>query len=71
MVRAWYMDASGADQRLPHWAAECEDVSLEELSKLGVEYWTVNVWCSYIHNLMVVSVRVKLAGWVRIDNQCA
>ena len=52
MVRAWYMDASGADQRLPHQAAECEDVSLEELSKLGVEYWTVNVWCSYIHNFM-------------------
>ena len=43
------MDASGADQRLPHRAAECKDVSLEELAELGVKHWAVSgflIWCT-------------------------
>ena len=41
MVRAWYMDNTGADQREPHRPADAADVSLEDLAKLGVLYWKV------------------------------
>lgn len=39
MVRAWFMDASEEDQRMPHRASESNDISLEYLDKLGVKYW--------------------------------
>jgi 1,2-dihydroxy-3-keto-5-methylthiopentene dioxygenase len=40
MVRAWYMDSdTNSDQRWEHQTEPPEFVSLEELKKLGVEYW--------------------------------
>lgn len=39
MVRAWYMDDSDEDQRLSHQRDPAEFVTLDELKKLGVEYW--------------------------------
>lgn len=40
MVRAWFMDKRDHDdQRLPHQTDPLEEVSLEQLEKLGVEYW--------------------------------
>ena len=41
MVRAWYMDTDGGDQRLEHRAKGASDVSLEQLKELGVLYWKV------------------------------
>ena len=38
MVRAWYFDSVPGDQREPH---KGEDVSLEELVRIGVLYWKV------------------------------
>ena len=38
MVRAWYFDSLPGDQREPH---KGEDVSLDELSGIGVLYWKV------------------------------
>jgi hypothetical protein len=42
MVGAWYMDASDADQRLPHQCEPNEPVSLEALKELGVNYWSLD-----------------------------
>mmetsp|Transcript_21577 Transcript_21577/g.50796 ORF Transcript_21577/g.50796 Transcript_21577/m.50796 type:complete len:196 (+) Transcript_21577:43-630(+) len=42
MVRAWKMDSSDADQRLPHKLEPCEYVSMDELAKLGVLYWKID-----------------------------
>ena len=42
MVRAWYMDSSPADQRMPHRLEGASDVSLQDLAKLGVHYWRVS-----------------------------
>lgn len=40
MVKAWYMDDRDQDdQRLPHKTDPLQEVSLDELKKLGVEYW--------------------------------
>lgn len=44
MVRAWYMDTDGGDQRLEHRAKDASDVSLEQLKKLGVLYWKVECY---------------------------
>ena len=49
MVRAWYFDALPGDQRKPH---KGEDVSLDELEKIGVLYWKV-------------SLRMRAWGWLR------
>ena len=47
MVRAWYFDSVPGDQREPH---KGEDVSLEELVKIGVLYWKVRpCMCGYVH----------------------
>ena len=51
MVRAWYLDKSDADQRLPHMTDPPRPVSLKELAeKTGVEYFQVDtdttVWNS-------------------------
>ena len=44
MVRAWYMDDSDEDQRLPHMTDPLRPVSLEELKeKTGMEYLKVIV----------------------------
>lgn len=42
MVRAWYMDTDGGDQRLEHRAKGASDVSLEQLKELGVLYWKLD-----------------------------
>lgn len=43
MVRAWYMDDdTNADQRLEHQTDPPKFVSLEQLKRLGVEYWRFN-----------------------------
>ena len=41
MVRAWFMDDSNEDQRLPHQQTPNKEVSLDTLRKLGVLYWKV------------------------------
>lgn len=42
MVRAWYMNDSSEDQRLPHHFSPPEYVGLKELHKeTGVEYFKV------------------------------
>lgn len=47
MVRAWYFDCLPGDQREPHRG---EDVSLEELVKIGVLYWKVATpLCGHVH----------------------
>lgn len=43
MVRAWYMDDSNEDQRLPHQTQPIQTVSFEQLQKIGVYYWNVPV----------------------------
>lgn len=50
MVSAWYLNppspsasASESDPRLPHKFQPNREVSLEELQKLGVEYFNVDV----------------------------
>ena len=43
MVRAWLMDNSPADQRLPHRLEGISDVSLQVLAELGVLYWKVRI----------------------------
>ncbi|XP_033727070.1 1,2-dihydroxy-3-keto-5-methylthiopentene dioxygenase-like [Pecten maximus] len=42
MVKAWCMDDSQEDQRLPHKRAGDSDVSLEQLKDIGVEYFNIN-----------------------------
>ena len=42
MVKAWFMDSSDKDQRLPHQLDPPEPVSLEDLENCGVLYWKVN-----------------------------
>ena len=42
MVKAWFMDSSDEDQRLPHQLDPPEPVSLEDLKNCGVLYWKVN-----------------------------
>lgn len=39
MVRAWFMDDSDQDQRLPHHQDPPKYVTLDYLMNLGVEYW--------------------------------
>lgn len=41
MVRAWYMDDSTTDQRETHMTQPPNFVSLDELKKIGVNYWQV------------------------------
>jgi len=41
MVRAWYMDDSTTDQREAHMTEPPNFVSLDELKKIGVNYWQV------------------------------
>ena len=41
MVKAWFMDSSDEDQRLPHQLDPPEPVSLEDLKNCGVLYWKV------------------------------
>ena len=41
MVKAWFMDSSEEDQRLPHQLDPPEPVSLEDLRNCGVLYWKV------------------------------
>ena len=43
MVQAWYMDESDSDQRLPHELEPSVPVSLEQLEKLGVLYFNIEV----------------------------
>lgn len=38
MVRAWYMDSSSDDQRLPHQLEPPEPVTIDELRKIGVDH---------------------------------
>jgi len=47
MVKAWFMDSSDTDQRLPHQLDPPEPVSLEDLKNCGVLYWKVNHRGSY------------------------
>ncbi|XP_031570315.1 1,2-dihydroxy-3-keto-5-methylthiopentene dioxygenase-like [Actinia tenebrosa] len=42
MVRAWYMDSSDEDQRLPHQLDPPQPVSLDQLKQLGVLYWKLD-----------------------------
>lgn len=42
MVKAWFMDSSEEDQRLPHQLDPPEPVSLDDLKNCGVLYWKVN-----------------------------
>lgn len=39
MVRAWFMDESADDQRLPHRLSGSVNISLDYLERLGVKYW--------------------------------
>lgn len=39
MVKAWFMDDSDLDQRLPHHVDPPEYVSLDMLKEIGVEHW--------------------------------
>lgn len=39
MVRAWFMDESEDDQRLPHRLSGSLEISLDYLEGLGVKYW--------------------------------
>jgi len=39
MVRSWFMDSSEDDPRLCHQLDPSEDVDLDYLEKLGVQYW--------------------------------
>ncbi|XP_069106159.1 uncharacterized protein [Argopecten irradians] len=41
MVKAWYMDDSNEDQRLPHQRPG-SDVTLDQLRDIGVEYFNIN-----------------------------
>ena len=41
MVKAWLMDSSNEDQRLPHQLDPPQPVSLEVLKNCGVLYWKV------------------------------
>lgn len=42
MVRAWYMDESGDDQRLEHHQTPPQFVPVDQLKELtGVQYWKV------------------------------
>lgn len=42
MVKAWFMDSSEEDQRLPHQLDPPKPVSLDDLKNCGVLYWKVN-----------------------------
>lgn len=42
MVKAWFMDSSEEDQRLPHELDPPKPVSLDDLRNCGVLYWKVN-----------------------------
>ena len=42
MVKAWFMDSSEEDQRLPHQLDPPEPLSLDDLKNCGVLYWKVN-----------------------------
>lgn len=42
MVRAWYMDDSTTDQRETHMTQPPNFVSLDELKKIGVNYWQID-----------------------------
>ena len=42
MVKAWFMDSSDEDQRLPHQLDPPQPVSLEDLENCGVLYWKVS-----------------------------
>ena len=42
MVKAWFMDSSDEDQRLPHQLDPPQPVSLEDLENCGVLYWQVS-----------------------------
>lgn len=41
MVAAWYYNDDGEDQRLTHQFTPNQEVSIEELAALGVDYWNV------------------------------
>ena len=43
MVRAWFMDDSSEDQRKPHMTDPPQFVSLDDLKKLGVLYFEVDL----------------------------
>ncbi|KAK1310644.1 1,2-dihydroxy-3-keto-5-methylthiopentene dioxygenase 2 [Acorus calamus] len=42
VIKAWYMDDSDEDQRLPHHLEPKQFVSLKELEELGVLSWRLN-----------------------------
>lgn len=42
MVKAWYMDDSDADQRLPHQQNPNQEVSSQQLDELGVLQFKLN-----------------------------
>ena len=43
MVRAWYMDESDDDQRLPHMLEPNQEVNMDDLNRLcGLSYWKVS-----------------------------
>ncbi|CAH3154953.1 unnamed protein product [Porites lobata] len=42
MVKAWFMDSSDEDQRLPHQLDPPQPVSLEDLENCGVLYWKLD-----------------------------
>jgi 1,2-dihydroxy-3-keto-5-methylthiopentene dioxygenase len=55
MVRAWKMDESVADQRLPHMTDPPQFLDLKQLADLGVEYYKIDAdnykECSVLQDL--------------------
>lgn len=43
MVKAWVMDDSKDDCRLPHQLDPPQPVTVDELSKLGIKYYSIDV----------------------------